>query len=325
VSGFFSGLVGSFTASHIHLAPVGVSGSVVLPLNVTIGTDGRSGVYEPGENTYDLDTVALQGGATADSFIEAIGGGDTYVNVHSSAYQAGEIRGQILDALNEPPEASDITVPDNGARIVVEGDPSSTGMAVGISSATDPNGDRVAYIYQVASDAAFEDVVYTQILLDPIGVELTVDDLADIYDSIVEEIVVGDEVTVYHRVVTTDGSEWTAGIASSLVLERQSPTDVDDPEGLPGEFTLRGNYPNPFNPSTTVRFDLPANAEVSISIFDVLGREVLSVPVQTLSAGANRMVTIDAASIASGTYIYRVVAKGATSTMVDTGMMTLAK
>ncbi|MEX1054510.1 MAG: CHRD domain-containing protein, partial [Rhodothermales bacterium] len=293
LSGSFMALAGGFTASHIHVAPVGVSGSVVLPLTVTVGEDGRSGIFDPDENTYDLDAVALSGGATADSFIDALESGDAYVNVHSSAYPGGEIRGQILSVTNVAPNASGITVPDDGVRIVIEGDPSSTGMAVGISGATDPDGDRVAYIYQMASDAAFENVVYTESLLDPIGVELTVDDLADIYDSIVEEVVVGGEVTVYHRVVSTDGSEWTAGTASSFILERQSPTDVDGPESLPGEFTLHGNYPNPFNPSTIVRFDLPDNAEVSISVFDALGREVMSVPVQSMSAGANRMVMID--------------------------------
>jgi hypothetical protein len=324
VSGSFSGLSGSFTASHIHVAAVGVSGPVVLPLDVTIGADGRSGTFDPDENTYDLDAVALQGGMTADTFIEALEEGNAYVNVHSAAYSGGEIRGQILSVDNVAPNASQITVPGDGVRIVIEGDPSSTGMAIGVNNASDPNGDRVAYIYQVASDAAFENVVFTEILLDPIGVELTVDDLADIYDSVVEQVVVGGEITLYHRVVTTDGSEWTAGAASTFVLERQSPTGTEDPE-VPGDFSLLGNYPNPFNPSTTIRFDLPENAEVSISIFDALGREVMSTPAKAMSAGANRMMSFDAASIASGTYIYRVVAKGATSTMVDTGMMTLTK
>ena len=94
---------------------------------------------------------------------------------------------------------------------------------------------------------------------------------------------------------------------------------------LPTEFTLHGNYPNPFNPSTRIRFDLPETAQVQVQIVDMLGREVMSLPTQEFEAGANRSMEIHAMNLASGTYLYRMIATGAESRHVKTGRMTLVK
>jgi hypothetical protein len=58
---------------------------------------------------------------------------------------------------------------------------------------------------------------------------------------------------------------------------------------------------------------------------DMLGREMMSVPAQAFSAGSNHTVSINAASLTSGMYIYRVVANSATDVQVATGTMTLLK
>ncbi|MEX0748353.1 MAG: cohesin domain-containing protein, partial [Rhodothermales bacterium] len=100
---------------------------------------------------------------------------------------------------------------------------------------------------------------------------------------------------------------------------------TDDPDQIPGTFALLGNYPNPFNPSTTILFDLPETAEISIQLFDLLGRQVMSRPPTTVQAGADRGVQIEGSSLSSGTYIYRVIARSATSTMIKSGRLTLVK
>jgi len=73
---------------------------------------------------------------------------------------------------------------------------------------------------------------------------------------------------------------------------------------LPLRVALHEAYPNPFNPSTTLRFDLPAAASVSVQVFDLLGRSVARLVDGTLPAGFHR-VTWDASSIGSGTYLIR--------------------
>ena len=101
-------------------------------------------------------------------------------------------------------------------------------------------------------------------------------------------------------------------------------TSVDDLE-LPTEFSLHGNYPNPFNPSTRIQFDLPESAQVSLQVVDMLGREVMALPAQDFEAGSNRSIELNATNLASGTYLYRMIASGAESQYVKTGRMTLVK
>ena len=94
---------------------------------------------------------------------------------------------------------------------------------------------------------------------------------------------------------------------------------------LPTEFALHGNYPNPFNPSTRIRFDLPETAQVWVQIVDMLGREVMALPAQEFEAGINRSLELNATNLASGTYLYRMIATGTERRYVKTGRMTLVK
>ncbi|MCY4673244.1 MAG: fibronectin type III domain-containing protein [Bacteroidetes bacterium] len=94
---------------------------------------------------------------------------------------------------------------------------------------------------------------------------------------------------------------------------------------IPTEFTLHGNYPNPFNPSTRIEFDLPEAAQVTLQVVDMLGREVMTLPAREFEAGANRTLELNAINMASGTYLYRMIATGAESRYVKTGRMTLMK
>lgn len=102
-------------------------------------------------------------------------------------------------------------------------------------------------------------------------------------------------------------------------------TDVDDVAELPSRLALHGNYPNPFNPSTTIFFDLNAAAEVGVAVYDLLGRQVLEVPAQALAAGQGQQIRVDAYGLASGVYLYQVTAKTPARTEVSNGRMVLLK
>jgi hypothetical protein len=94
---------------------------------------------------------------------------------------------------------------------------------------------------------------------------------------------------------------------------------------LPETFALHGNYPNPFNPTTAINFDLPESADVEIHVIDMIGRQVMTLPATTIAAGANRTVQVNASQLASGPYFYRVIAKMESKTLVETGRMMLVK
>jgi hypothetical protein len=74
--------------------------------------------------------------------------------------------------------------------------------------------------------------------------------------------------------------------------------------GIPSEFSLQQNYPNPFNPETVISYQLPVGGNVSLKVFDMLGREVTTLVDEVKEAGAYD-VTFNGKALASGTYIYR--------------------
>ena len=81
-----------------------------------------------------------------------------------------------------------------------------------------------------------------------------------------------------------------------------SPCDVKHAWAAPVESCLLRNYPNPFNPSTTIRYELPRPLVVRLSVFDILGREV-SVLVDGKKEQGAHEVTFNAANLSSGLYV----------------------
>jgi len=75
----------------------------------------------------------------------------------------------------------------------------------------------------------------------------------------------------------------------------------DDNEALPRKAALLTNYPNPFNPSTVISFDLQSREYVSLKVFDVLGREITTLVDQSMEAGRHT-ATFDGSGINSGIY-----------------------
>lgn len=96
-------------------------------------------------------------------------------------------------------------------------------------------------------------------------------------------------------------------------------------EKLPDKFELHGNYPNPFNPATTISYSLPESMHITIEIYDTIGRRVARLVNQQQGAGTHNVVW-DASSAASGTYIYRLVGRtGSNSVVFEEGRLTLIK
>jgi hypothetical protein len=79
---------------------------------------------------------------------------------------------------------------------------------------------------------------------------------------------------------------------------------VTTPIRLPGEFVLHGNYPNPFNPSTTIEYSTPREGIVTLQVYDVLGRMVSKTSAGTQSPGTHTII-FNAGTLSSGVYYYR--------------------
>ena len=93
-------------------------------------------------------------------------------------------------------------------------------------------------------------------------------------------------------------------------------TDIDDVDSLPASFQLNQNYPNPFNPTTVISYQLSDFGDVKLVVYDVLGREVITLVNEVQNPGLFN-VEFNAGSLSSGVYIYRL--------MVDSKMIGVKK
>ncbi|MEM6647037.1 MAG: T9SS type A sorting domain-containing protein [Bacteroidota bacterium] len=123
--------------------------------------------------------------------------------------------------------------------------------------------------------------------------------------SVVEDADLGISTLQVRSATVTD----VEGIGLSITAEDGMlvlSTDVED-EDVPSAFALHPNYPNPFNPSTTLRYDLPEAHQVRLEVYDILGRRVALLLDGQQASGAHR-TTWDAPTFASGVYFARMTA-----------------
>ena len=103
---------------------------------------------------------------------------------------------------------------------------------------------------------------------------------------------------------------WSVPITIQLV-------DVEDrtDDLLLNNFELKQNYPNPFNPNTTIEFNLPVGSDVSLSVFDITGKEVVTLLNEFKEAGQHQInFETSKFNLSSGVYFYRLDANGLTKT-----------
>jgi hypothetical protein len=107
------------------------------------------------------------------------------------------------------------------------------------------------------------------------------------------------------------GSGGFPHIGSTFVVDDLtfgSATDVNDmSNGQPKTFRLEQNYPNPFNPTTNIVYDVPEQSYVTMTVLDVLGREVAVLIDRVQPAGRYKAV-FDGSALTSGAYFYRLSA-----------------
>ena len=96
-----------------------------------------------------------------------------------------------------------------------------------------------------------------------------------------------------------------ATLKTSIAALRGTLSIDGEEETVPLEYALAQNYPNPFNPTTNINFSLKAAGDVTLIVYNTLGREVMRVIDQPLASGKHN-VTLDARRLASGLYFYKI-------------------
>lgn len=143
------------------------------------------------------------------------------------------------------------------------------------------------YSFELAHDAKFTDIL----------VDSSISDTSFIFKE------VNEETELYWRVRAENSVGW--GEYSSERSLTWIPTSVEQQAGIPLKYGLENNYPNPFNPSTVIGYQLPENSRVQLEVYDILGKKVAMLVNERQQAGSYQ-VNFDASQLSSGVYIYRI-------------------
>jgi len=100
----------------------------------------------------------------------------------------------------------------------------------------------------------------------------------------------------------------SSAISSEYWLNATDVNPNNDKSGVPSNYRLLQNYPNPFNPSTNIKYDLPKEGLVTLRVYDILGKEVKTLVNEFERAGTYK-ITFNASDLPSGIYFYRLSSK----------------
>ena len=137
----------------------------------------------------------------------------------------------------------------------------------------------------------------------------------------------GDEILIRFRLFADFSVTGWGWAIDNLRIQDPTATSLAEVDGIPKAFNLHANYPNPFNPTTTITYDLPQSTDVEIAIYDVSGRMVRTLMAQQQQTAGTYEITWDGRSsagitVASGVYLYRMTTGTGFS---DTRRMVLIK
>ena len=125
------------------------------------------------------------------------------------------------------------------------------------------------------------------------------------------------------------GSAYKPIWGGPIIISGTAVEEVIPGELVPTSFQLNQNFPNPFNPSTTISFDLPTRSKVTLKVFNLLGQEVSTLIDKDLPANSYKVEwdgrSESGAPVASGIYFYKLIAEADNNEFVETKKMMLLK
>jgi uncharacterized lipoprotein YddW (UPF0748 family) len=142
-------------------------------------------------------------------------------------------------------------------------------------------------------------------------------------------MITSNDTTRFTDNTVTFGATYSYAVTSFDKLDNESPasarltltvTGVEDEQFIPAHYALSQNFPNPFNPVTTLSFTLSQQHHTTLKVYDMLGREIATVVDDVLDAGTHRF-NFNGSNLASGVYLYRIFS----GTFTETKKMVLQK
>ncbi|MEI7812470.1 MAG: YCF48-related protein [Ignavibacteria bacterium] len=117
--------------------------------------------------------------------------------------------------------------------------------------------------------------------------------------------------TAIYEIGTFGSTVWAVGAGGVIIkgTEQEDTFAGNNNTNPAGSFELAQNYPNPFNPSTTIRYSIPSDGKVSLKVYNLLGREVVTLVNQNKVRGSYS-VQFNAVNMSSGIYFYQLQVNG---------------
>jgi len=296
-------LTGAITAAHFHMGAPGAAGPVVRTITSEFVGNTATGKWQITDS--EPLTPAL---------VDELLKGNLYFNIHTAANGPGELRGQIGDRLF----FADLDTAQAVPGLSVASSASGTGV-VRLSNAGDEAVFDVtvcdltgpftaAHFHNAAAGGAGPVVrtITTEFTGNSAYGVWTASDAEPLTTQLVDELLAGNLYFNVHTAANGPGELRGQVNSPGLITSVER---IGASESVPEAFTLSQNFPNPFNPSTEIRFTLREAGRATLRIFNVLGQEVAIVLDENLQAGAYK-VNFEASSLTSGIYVYQLEANG---------------
>jgi hypothetical protein len=206
--------------------------------------------------------------------------------------------------LNDPPSAFNLLSPPNDTTLVfTDVDPMVT---FSWEESIDPNPDTVYYILERDTASAFDSpVLYDTLTGTSAAFNLRLPRVSKSY---------------YWRVKATDGKDTVMSLDQRRLTISVVTQVKEEKKETIEDFILEQNFPNPFNPTTSIKYTLPKSGPVRLAVFNLLGQEVAMV-YEGVQASGTHDVDFDSGELPSGIYFYRLQ----TPEFVATKKMVIAK
>ena len=212
---------------------------------------------------------------------------------------------------NNPPSEFNLISPEDSSYTVITQEDLEQGSQLEIiwESSSDPEGNEIFYKFLLFNEpnlvdeiALFDTTVSDTSLY--LNYQIFVDAMGDSNQSVLEK---------YWTVFALDGEDSTmTNELRNIQFDLSSFLELGS-DLIPDKYVLHQNYPNPFNPRTIIRYDLPHDSHVYLKIFDIMGREIISLK-NSLQKAGYKSIEWNATNnlgqpVSAGVYLYIIEAK----------------